>query len=122
MLPYILILITVIGNIVGLILIKKAVIDVEQAPKDVTEFIIFFLRMITSLYTWLAILAVFIGLLAFWLVLTRMELGRVYPIIGGLSYVLVALLGVMLFKENITLWGWVGVVLVVAGVILILRY
>lgn len=119
MLPHILILVTIIGNVAALVMVKMAVTAAGQAPKNVNDLIPFFIRMITSLYTWLAVFAVFIGLLAFWLVLTKMELSRVYPIIGGLSYVIVALLGVMIFKDNMTLIGWLGVVLVVAGVFML---
>ena len=119
MLPYLLILITVIGNVIALLLVKKAVVDAGQIPKETGELISFFIKMLTNFYTWLAVLAVFIGLLAFWLILTRIELSRVYPIIGGISYILVALCGVMLFKENVTVLGWLGILMVAAGVILL---
>jgi multidrug transporter EmrE-like cation transporter len=119
MLPYLLILVTIIGNTSGLIFVKKAVSEAGQMPESLNEFLGFFIKMITNLYTWLAIVVVFIGLVAFWLTLTKMELGRVYPIVGGLSYILVALFSIILFKENLSVWGWLGVVLVAGGVSLI---
>jgi multidrug transporter EmrE-like cation transporter len=118
-LPYLLIFITLIGNVIGLLLVKKTVIDAGQAPRETGDIITFLIKVLVNPITWLAFLAVFIGLLAFWLALTKMELSRIYPIIGGLSYILVAIFSVLLFKENITMWGWLGVVLVSAGVILL---
>ena len=121
MLPYLLILVTIIGNTAGLILVKKAVSDAGHMPENLSEFMTFFIRMATNLYTWLAIVVVFISIVAFWLTLTKMELGRIYPIVGGLSYILVALFSIILFKENLSIWGWLGVVLVAGGVSLIFK-
>lgn len=119
--PYLLIFITLASNVVGLLLVKKTVVDVGQAPKNAGEIIPFLIKIALNPVTWLAVFAVFLGVLAFWLALTRMELSRIYPIIGGLSYILVAVLGVLIFKENVTGWGWLGVALVSAGVILLIK-
>jgi len=119
--PYILILITTLGNVIGLLLVKKTVLDAGQVPRETSDIVPFLVKIMLNPLTWLAIFVVFLGVLAFWLALTKMELSRIYPIIGGLSYILVALFGVLLFKENITMWGWLGVVLVSAGIILLVR-
>ena len=118
---YLLIAITIAGNVIAMLLVKKTVMDAGQAPSNTGELIPFFLKMILNPLTWLAAVAVFAGLSAFWLALTKMELGRIYPVIGSLSYVLVALFATLFFKENITTWGWAGIVLVVAGAFMLLH-
>ncbi len=119
--PYLLIFITLIGNVLGLLLVKRTVLDAGQAPREAGDIGPFLIKILINPVTWLAFLAVFIGVLAFWLALTKMELSRIYPVIGGLSYILVALFSVIIFKENVTLWGWLGVILISAGVILLFR-
>jgi multidrug transporter EmrE-like cation transporter len=70
---------------------------------------------------------VFLGFVLFglssiiWLaVLSRMELSLVYPMVS-LAYVVVAFASILLFKENVTLVRWIGIVVICAGVFLISR-
>jgi undecaprenyl phosphate-alpha-L-ara4N flippase subunit ArnE len=57
----------------------------------------------------------------FWLVvLSRMELSLVYPMVS-VAYVLVALASFLLFKENVTLVRWAGIMTIIMGVALISR-
>jgi len=70
---------------------------------------------------------VFVGLAFFgasavlWLVvLSRLELSLVYPMVS-VAYILVALASWLLFKENVTLVRWLGILVIVMGVFLISR-
>jgi len=57
----------------------------------------------------------------FWLaVLSRFEISMVYPMVS-LAYVVVAIASLILFKENITLIRWVGIGVILLGVVLISR-
>lgn len=57
----------------------------------------------------------------FWLVvLSRFEISLVYPIVS-LAYILVALASMVFFKESVTLMRWLGILVIVAGVVLISR-
>jgi len=57
----------------------------------------------------------------FWLVvLSRLELSLVYPMVS-VAYVLVALASLIFFKENVTLFRWLGILVIVCGVFLISR-
>lgn len=54
-----------------------------------------------------------------WLsVLSKLELSLAYPLMS-LSYVLVILVGIIFFKEKVTLSRWFGVILICIGVIFI---
>ncbi len=54
-----------------------------------------------------------------WLyVLSKVKLSYAYPFIS-LSYVIVAVLGILILKENISYAAWAGILLVVVGVTLI---
>jgi len=57
----------------------------------------------------------------FWLaVLSRFEISLVYPMVS-LAYVVVAIASLLLFKENVTMIRWVGIGVIIFGVILISR-
>jgi len=57
----------------------------------------------------------------FWLaVLSRMEISLAYPMVS-LAYVAVAIISILLFKENITLIRWLGIFVICFGVFLISR-
>ncbi len=57
----------------------------------------------------------------FWLVvLSRLPLSLVYPMVS-VAYVVVAIASIIFFKENVTLVRWIGIIVIVTGVILISR-
>jgi undecaprenyl phosphate-alpha-L-ara4N flippase subunit ArnE len=57
----------------------------------------------------------------FWLVvLSRMQLSLVYPMVS-IAYVLVAFASLIFFRENIAFIRWLGIAVIVFGVILISR-
>ena len=59
-----------------------------------------------------------LGLLVWLLVLQRLEVGIAYPMLS-LNFVLITLVARYLFKESIDRRHWLGVGLVIAGVILL---
>lgn len=52
--------------------------------------------------------------------LSRLNVSFMYPLLS-LGYVLAALLGMLLLKENVAVLRWAGIILVVAGSFIILR-
>ncbi len=66
-------------------------------------------------------LACFGASAVFWLVvLSRLELSLVYPMVS-VAYILVALASWFFFKENVTLARWIGIAVIIFGVVLISR-
>jgi len=70
---------------------------------------------------------VFIGIMCFgvssifWLVvLSRMELSFAYPMVS-VAYIFVAIFSYIVFKENVSLIRWLGIITICAGVFLISR-
>jgi len=75
-------------------------------------------QKLRSPWLWLALLCLGLGLLVWLLVLQRLEVGIAYPMLS-LNFVLITLVARYLFKETIDLRHWVGVGLVIAGVVLL---
>lgn len=75
-------------------------------------------QKLQSSWLWLALLCLGFGLLVWLLVLQRLEVGVAYPMLS-LNFVLITLVARYLFKEHIDRRHWIGVGLVIAGVVLL---
>jgi len=117
---YVLLLITLAGMVAAQLLLKKGLIEVGRSPSEVGGLIHFFTGVFTNLYVLAAIFAVLVTALAWIVALSKGELSRLYPFMG-LSFVLVTIFSVLFLKENVTLWAWIGTVLVCLGVFLVMR-
>ena len=50
-------------------------------------------------------------------IIKKFDLSYIYPIITGITQVLVVVLGIVLFKEKISNFGIAGIVLIILGII-----
>ena len=62
----------------------------------------------------------FVNVPAWILAVARAELSHIYPFMA-LSYVLVALFSLLLFRENVTALRWAGILVICVGVFLVSR-
>ncbi|WP_324727542.1 4-amino-4-deoxy-L-arabinose-phosphoundecaprenol flippase subunit ArnE [Pseudomonas chlororaphis] len=74
-----------------------------------------------SPWLWLALASLGLGLLVWLLVLQRVEVGIAYPMLS-LNFVLITLIARFVFHEAIDRRHWLGVALVLAGVLLLSRH
>jgi drug/metabolite transporter (DMT)-like permease len=66
-------------------------------------------------------LAVYVAATVLWLyILSRAELSAAYPL-QSLCYILAALIGLFVFKEDVSLMKWAGLVLISAGAFFVAR-
>lgn len=114
----VLIMLSVILNVGGQLFMKSGMksvgmINLSQIIKPPTLFNVIFNPMIiigVGLYVLASIV---------WLViLSRAELSYAYPMIG-ISYILTATLAWLIFKENMTVFRFMGISLIISGVYLI---
>lgn len=76
-----------------------------------------FTRLVPSLFVVLGYMGAFASL---GVGLSRgLSMGVAYGIWAGAGTALVAIAGIVLFKENINAWGFVGIALIIAGVVLL---
>ncbi|KPW40021.1 putative 4-amino-4-deoxy-L-arabinose-phosphoundecaprenol flippase subunit ArnE [Pseudomonas amygdali pv. mellea] len=73
------------------------------------------LAALRSIWLWLAIACLGLGLLVWLLVLQRMDVGIAYPMLG-LNFVLITLAGRYVFKEPVDPQHWLGIALILVGV------
>lgn len=65
-------------------------------------------------------------LLAAWMVanlslLSRADLSYALPVTGSVSYMLIALVGHFFLDEPVSLWHWIGIAIITAGVVLVIE-
>lgn len=75
-------------------------------------------QKLRSAWLWLALLSLGSGLCVWLLVLQRMEVGVAYPMLS-LNFVLITLIARFGFKEAVDRRHWLGVGLVIGGVVLL---
>lgn len=111
---YVALLVSIILNSASLVLLKAVAtqeLDFQAAPTVAQLLAI----VITPPFI-LAALA-FLGGLYFWIIaLKRLDLSLAYPGVS-ISYGLIAIASWWLFGEVVTLFRWVGIIVIVAGVI-----
>jgi len=98
---------TLLGAL-GSLLLKKGSVKFE-------------LKVLSIIKNWQVILGLFLYVLAsiifIWLLKTS-KLSFLYPF-TALSYVWVSFLSVKILKEKMNSWKWVGILLIIAGIVLI---
>ena len=118
--PYLFLAITLVGTIAGQLLLKKGLLSVGEFHANLRELVPFLTRAFTNPYVLLSIFLVLAASLSWILAVSKAELSRIYPVMG-MTYALVALFSVAFFKEHVTSMGWIGIALISAGVVLVLR-
>lgn len=112
--------ITLVGTIAAQLLLKKGLLSVGEFHTNLRELAPFFIKAFTNPYVLLAVFLVLVASLSWITAVSKAELSRIYPLMG-MTYALVALFSVALFKENLTHMGWIGIALISVGVVFVLR-
>ncbi|MDR0775158.1 MAG: EamA family transporter [Azonexus sp.] len=106
---------TIVLTVVGQLLQKRVALRFGAAERG--SALSFYLRASDF---WLALLCL-AGAMALWLVaLASFEVSKAYALLG-INYLLVPLAAIWLFGERLSARGWLGALLVCAGVFLIGR-
>lgn len=74
------------------------------------------LSLVRNSSFWLAVSAMGLGLVAWLLALSGLDISRAYPILGS-SFALTAVLSVVLLGERLNVQRWFGIALITVGVV-----
>jgi uncharacterized membrane protein len=117
---YYLVIISVIAMSGAQLLLKKGLMSIGQSPQSFGELTGFFLKACSNIYVILAILLTIVTALSWMQAASKAEISRLYPFMA-LSYVLVAIFSMLIFKENVTILRWIGIVAICIGVFLVIK-
>jgi uncharacterized membrane protein len=116
---YLLVLMSVAAMTAAQLLVKKGA-DTVGFPQALGELPHFFLRACTNVYVIIAVVFTIITAMAWLLAVSKAELSHIYPFMA-LSYVLVALFSLLIFKEDVNALRWAGIIVICLGVFLVSR-
>lgn len=111
---------SVIWVVVGQLLVKKGMLEVGASPSQMKQLPGFILQAITNWKVLLGLACAVLGTLSWIVALSRADLSFAYPFYG-LAIVLVLALSGLLLGEKVPLIRWVGVGIVVVGIVVASR-
>lgn len=112
---------TILFTIYGQIILKWRLNQLKGLSETFQDKMIYVFRAFTDFYVLSGFLSAFIASLFWMLAMTKLELTKAYPFMS-LSPPLVFLFGVLFLGESFT-WGKVmGLVLIVAGTLITVRF
>jgi multidrug transporter EmrE-like cation transporter len=114
------ILISVLGGAIGQILLKTGMSQMGALTLSLNQLFNILWRMATNPFVVIG-LGVYVMGTVFWLAaLSRVDLSYAYPF-ASLSYIVMLIASILIFKENVTLLRLIGTLVVGLGVFLISR-
>ena len=118
-LPYF--LVTLLFSLGGQSLLKKGLtLILAGAHPTPVQFVTQYLgRVLASPYFWLGTATSGVGFFCFIFILSRFQLARALPIMGGIAYVLMFVIGRVCFRESTSWWNFAGIVLIICGLYLV---
>ncbi len=117
---YLLVFCTVIGMTAAQLLLKRGMIAVGEAPHTIHELANFFIRACINPYVITAIIITAATAVVWIYTVSKAQISFIYPFMS-LSYVLVALFSLLLFREDVTITRWLGVAVICIGVFIVAR-
>ncbi len=104
--------------IVGQLLMKQGMMIFGKFP--VTQLLAKIIPMVFQPYVFLGITCFAVSSIFWLVVLSRIDLSMAYPMVS-VAYVVVAIFSYYIFKENVSLIRWLGIITICFGVFLISR-
>jgi drug/metabolite transporter (DMT)-like permease len=99
-------------------MMKKGMMMFGQFP--VTQLLLKILPMVFQPYVFIGILCFGVSSVFWLVVLSRIDLSMAYPLVS-IAYIVTAIFSYFIFKENITLIRWTGILTICLGVFLVSR-
>ena len=86
-----------------------------KLPDDILQRLFFLIRLVFDPFIFSGLVGAFIAALLWMAAMTKFDLSYAYPFVG-LTFVLVFLFSAILFKEPVTVYKIIGMLLIVMGV------
>ncbi len=112
------VLMPVVIGVLGQVLLKIGMVQIGKYSLMQKGIVLQYIKIIFNPYVFFGLAAYFVGTM-FWLYLiSRVPLNFAYPLLS-LSYVFIAIISIFLFKEQVSVVNWVGIAVIMFGVILV---
>jgi multidrug transporter EmrE-like cation transporter len=122
MIAYITLLITILSTVVGQVLMKKGVILSGPIPSDTREQIIYIIRsLFYNPYILGGLILAVITTISWIATISKLQLSFAYPFMS-LAFPLVLVASGIFFGENISPMRWIGIMVIMIGLIIVAKY
>jgi drug/metabolite transporter (DMT)-like permease len=119
---YGLIVLVTVLTLSGQICLKKGLLEANSGGLIAAhEYLRAIISFLTNVYVLIGVLCAAIGAVLWLLVISRAELSFVFPISGGLFYVLLFLFSKYFLGESVSPYRWGGMVAIFLGILLIVK-
>lgn len=97
---------------------KSALFEKDPPLTGFYDLLLFFKVIFSSPFFWIGLLSLIIMFIIWSTILSKIDLSVAVPI-ASFSYILVALVSILFLHETITLLRWMGIFLILTGVIFV---
>lgn len=111
---------TILFTVYGQIILKWRINDVGALPENITDKVIFLIKLLFDPWIFSGFFAAFIASFFWMATMTKFDISYAYPFMSS-AFVLVFLLSVLLFQEPVTWQKIIGLILIVIGIIVTSR-
>lgn len=111
---------TIIFTVYGQLILKWRIGLYGVLPDEFKQKIVFLSKVILDPFVISGLIAAFIASLFWMMAMTKFEISYAYPFMG-LTYVIVFGLAIFLFGEAFTIYKCAGILLIIAGIIVLSR-
>ena len=108
---------TVLFTIYGQLILKWRISKYGTLPDDIVDKIIFLVKLIFDPFIFSGLFAAFVASLFWMATMTKADLSFAYPFITAGLTLLTVSLAIILFNESISLFKFIGIFLILIGVI-----
>jgi multidrug transporter EmrE-like cation transporter len=117
---WIFVVMTLVGTVAGQLVLKYAVTQHGEIPKDMAGAVGFIGRTLLDPLVLLSLALAFLAALTWIAAVSRLSLSTAYPFMS-LAFVGTALFSALMLGESISVARWAGIGVVVAGLILVAK-
>lgn len=114
------IFISVFLAVVGQLLLKMGMLRIGKFSFNISTLVHQYIKILLNPFVIAGLVSFFVSMLIWLYVLSRLELSLAYPFVA-LNYILILFGSYFLFRETITVYKMIGVVVIMVGVYLVAR-
>ena len=121
MIGYLYIFGTIFFTVYGQLILKWRIQNTNQLPERLMELFFFLIKLVLDPYIISGFVSAFIASLCWMAAMTKFEISFAYPFMS-LSFVMVLFLSALLLGETITIGKVLGLVVIIFGLIITVKY
>ncbi|MDH5717024.1 MAG: EamA family transporter [Spirochaetia bacterium] len=114
------VILTILCTVYGQLMLKWRISLNKHFPESAKDKIIFLIQNLQDIWILTAFFAAFVAALSWMAAMTKMQLSDAYPFLS-ITFPVVVILSGFFFNEPLSVYKYLGLIIIVAGVIVISR-